>query len=67
MKRSSDKILQDLEQRHEQRRSRKQRTHYLWVEPDATDAEVEEECNRRIAQGTAGEGDQFVVFRWRAA
>jgi t-SNARE complex subunit (syntaxin) len=65
MTRSQGKWLEDLEQDHEQNQSRKQRTHYLWVEPDATDAEVEEECNRRIAQGTAGEGDQFVAFRWR--
>jgi hypothetical protein len=64
MTRSRGKWLEDLEQDHEQ--SRGQRTHYLWVEPDATEAEVEQECNRRIAEGTASEGDQFVAFRWRA-
>jgi hypothetical protein len=66
MKRSSDKRLADLEQGLAQRRRRERRTHFLWVEPDATDAETEEACQRRIAEGTASAGDQFVLFRWRA-
>ena len=66
MRRSPDKWLQDLEQVHEQRQTGERQTHYLWVEADATDAEVEAACNRRIAEGTASEGDRFVAFRWRA-
>jgi hypothetical protein len=66
MKRSSDKRLADLEQGLTQRRARERRTHFLWVEPDATDAENEEACQRRIAEGTASAGDRFVLFRWRA-
>lgn len=66
MKRSPDKRLQDLEQDLEQSQTRERRTHYLWVEADATDAETEEACNRRIAEGTASKGDRFIVFRWRA-
>jgi hypothetical protein len=64
--RSPDKWLQDLEQVHEQRQDREQRTRYLWVEADATDAEVEAACHRRIAEETAGADDRFVVFRWRS-
>jgi hypothetical protein len=64
--RSPDKWLQDLEQVHEQRQDRAQQTHDLWVEAGATDAEVEKACHRRIAEGTAGADDRFVVFRWRS-
>jgi hypothetical protein len=67
MTRSQGKWLDDLEQDHEQSQSHEQRTHYLWVEADATDAEVEEACNRRIAEGTAGADDRFVAFRWRSS
>jgi hypothetical protein len=66
VKRSPDKRLQDLQQDLQQSQSRGRRTHYLWVEADATDAEVEAACNCRIADGTASEDDRFVVFRWRA-
>ena len=65
MKRSPSKRLQDLEKDLEQRRCRERRTHYLWVEADATDAETEEACNRRIAEGTASADDRFIAFRWR--
>jgi uncharacterized protein CbrC (UPF0167 family) len=66
MKRSPDKRLQDLEQDQERSQNCERRTHYLWVEADATDAEVEDACNRRIAEGTASKGDRFIAFRWRA-
>ncbi len=66
MKRSPDKWLQDLEQDHERIRNREQRTHYLWVEPGATAAEIEDACNREIAEGAASTEDRFVVFSWRA-
>lgn len=62
MRRSPDKRLQDLEQIQ----ARERRSHFLWVEPDATDAENDEICQRMIAEGTASAGDQFVLFRWRS-
>jgi hypothetical protein len=61
MKALPEKRLQSLEQRH----AREQRVHLVWVEPDDSEAVIEEKCNRLIAEGRAGPHDRFVLTGWK--
>jgi hypothetical protein len=53
--------LKALEQKH----AREPRVHFLFVAPDATDAEIAVERDRLIADGTASPDDRFIPFSWK--
>jgi hypothetical protein len=60
MQRLPVKRLQALEER----RGRERPFRFVWTRRDATDAEIEEACNRLIAAGRASADDRFVIFSW---
>ena len=55
------KRLAGLEQIH----AREPRIHFLFIAADATAADIEEQRNRLIAEGTARATDRFIPFCWK--
>ena len=56
MKALPRKQLQALERAH----AREPRVHFLWVEAGDTDADIAQQRDRLIADGTASPGDRFI-------
>jgi len=46
-------------------RLRERPIHLLWVDDGDTDADVEEQRNRLIAEGRASAVDRFIRIRWK--
>jgi hypothetical protein len=61
MKSSSLNRLEALEKIRESRR----KTHFRWVKQHETKADLEEWCNRLIAEGKASADDRVVYLRWK--
>lgn len=61
MKALPRKRLQALEQ------AREPRGHFLWVEAGDTDADIAQQRDRLIADGTASPADRFIPVGWKDA
>jgi len=46
-------------------RLRERPVHLLWVDHGDTDADVEEQRHRLIAEGRASAADRFIHVRWK--
>lgn len=61
MRRPSPRRLEGLEKPH----ADEPRTHFLFVAVDDSDAEIEAQRDRLIAEGKASAGDRFIPFCWQ--
>ena len=53
--------LEGLEKPH----AEKPRTHFLFVAAGDSDADIEAQCDRLIAEGKASASDRFIPFCWK--
>jgi hypothetical protein len=57
----SPRRLEGLEKTH----AEEPRTHFLFVAADDSDAEIEAQRDRLIAEGKASANDRFIPFCWQ--